>query len=594
MMEKGKNIIVNLIWSLKELYKFKKVYMGFLLLNAILNGIIPVVSLVLIQQITDILQYKTAGINLMITKLLIMTLFQLLCEISLNYIQLVLENLELEFDAYFQARILKKISILDSKNFENTQTYNLINRTQYDCNAGVMGTIKILFSLVSAMISAIFYIVIIIKYNILIFAVITLLPVIRYFFEKKYNLAEYEISIKNTEIERRTSYISFLLTNSENFKEIKSYHLFNFFIKKYEKIKKDYNHDFIMLHNKRTKTYSIISILEKIVDCLVILVILVQTFTGILSIGNFILYNNSIDSLKENIVSILSQISYVYKNSAMVEQIRRFFEIDPEDIHQDGIEIGEIFRVKLKNVFYRYQGNEEYSLKNINLEFAKGDFTVLIGYNGSGKSTLIKIIMGIYNDYEGDIFVNDMNLKIINLVKYRERISVMFQSYIKYESSISDNIKYGNLKTSDNSQIYKMLDKVTLTEFKEYMGQSLGYQFTEGTQISIGQWQKLALGRTLIKSADMYIFDEPNASLDIASEQAVLNMIHDEMQNKIAILIIHRFNCMLEKANKIIVLANGEVQEVGIHEELLKNHGLYNHLCKVQKEMEISDNLELL
>jgi len=240
MIKKGKNIIANLIWSLKELYKFKKVYMGFLLLKAILNGILPVVSLLLIQQITDILQYKTAGINLLITKLLIMTLFQLLCEISLSYIQLVLENLELEFDAYFQVIILKKIAILDSKNFENTQTYNLINRTQYDGNAGILGTIKILFSLVSAVISTVFYVVIIIKYNILIFAVIAVLPIIRYFFEKKYNLAEYEINIRNTEVDRRASYISFLLTNSENFKEIKSYHLFDFFIKKYEKIKKDY------------------------------------------------------------------------------------------------------------------------------------------------------------------------------------------------------------------------------------------------------------------------------------------------------------------------------------------------------------------
>ena len=121
------------------------------------------------------------------------------------------------------------------------------------------------------------------------------------------------------------------------------------------------------------------------------------------------------------------------------------------------------------------------------------------------------------------------------------------------------------------------------------MKQPLGYQFTKGTQISVGEWQKLALGRTLIKPADMYIFDEPNASLDVISEQSVLNTIYDERQDKMTILIVHRFNCMLEKANKIIVLEKGEVKEVGIHEELLNNKGLYYHLYTVQKEMAISD-----
>lgn len=113
--------------------------------------------------------------------------------------------------------------------------------------------------------------------------------------------------------------------------------------------------------------------------------------------------------------------------------------------------------------------------------------------------------------------------------------------------SIRDNIRYGDNRVENDRELYKILDKVTLEDFKDNIEQPLGYQFTDGIQISIGQWQKLALGRTLFKPAEVYIFDEPNASLDIASEQAVLNMIWEEMRDKIAILIIHRFNCMLER-----------------------------------------------
>lgn len=588
-LKKGKNIIENIIWSITELYKFQKKYIGLFWFQAVISGILPIVSLVLIQQIINILQYKTAGIELLIIKLVIMILFRLFCGISLNYLKLAIENLELEFGAYLQAKILKKIAMLDSKDFENSKTYDLINRTRYDGNAGILGTIKILFAFISVLISTISYIAIIANYNIFIFSVIIVLPVIRYFYERKYNLEEYNVSIRNTEMERKSSYISFLLTNSENFKEIKLYQLFAYFIKKFEKIKEKYNFDFIRLHNKRTRTYSIINIFDSIVDCLVMMYILIQTFNGYLLIGDFILYNNSIDSLKENIMSVFTQISYIYKNSAMIEQIRLFFDIQSEDTHEKGIIIDKIDKIELKNVSYRYQEKERYVLRNISLELCKGEFTVLLGYNGSGKSTLIKIIMGIYSDYEGEIYINKINLKDINLEVYRKKVAVMFQNYIKYESSIRDNIRYGDNRVENDRELYKILDKVTLEDFKDNIEQPLGYQFTDGIQISIGQWQKLALGRTLFKPAEVYIFDEPNASLDIASEQAVLNMIWEEMRDKIAILIIHRFNCMLERADKIIVLENGEIEDIGIHEELLRHHGLYYRLYMVQKEMSLSD-----
>ena len=588
-LKKGKNIIENIIWSITELYKFQKKYIGLFWFQAVISGILPIVSLVLIQQIINILQYKTAGIELLIIKLVIMILLRLFCGISLNYLKLAIENLELEFGAYLQAKILKKIAMLDSKDFENSKTYDLINRTRYDGNAGILGTIKILFAFISVLISTISYIAIIANYNIFIFSVIIVLPVIRYFYERKYNLEEYNVSIRNTEMERKSSYISFLLTNSENFKEIKLYQLFAYFIKKFEKIKEKYNFDFIRLHNKRTRTYSIINIFDSIVDCLVMMYILIQTFNGYLLIGDFILYNNSIDSLKENIMSVFTQISYIYKNSAMIEQIRLFFDIQSEDTHEKGIIIDKIDKIELKNVSYRYQEKEQYVLRNISLELCKGEFTVLLGYNGSGKSTLIKIIMGIYSDYEGEIYINKINLKDINLEVYRKKVAVMFQNYIKYESSIRDNIRYGDNRVENDRELYKILDKVTLEDFKDNIEQPLGYQFTDGIQISIGQWQKLALGRTLFKPAEVYIFDEPNASLDIASEQAVLNMIWEEMRDKIAILIIHRFNCMLERADKIIVLENGEIEDIGIHEELLRHHGLYYRLYMVQKEMSLSD-----
>jgi len=360
--------------------------------------------------------------------------------------------------------------------------------------------------------------------------------------------------------------------------------LFSFLIKKYKKLKKDYNTDLIRIHNKRTIVDSILSIFEILIDFLIIFQIIAQTFAGDLLIGQFILYNSSINSFKTNLISIFSQVSSLYKNSSMIEQVRNFFEIPKEVINNEGINIDDIISIKLENVSYRYK--DKYTLKNINLTLTEGDFVVVMGYNGAGKSTLMKIIMGIYNDYEGDIYINGIDLKLINKNSYRKKIGVMFQNYIKYENSISENVWYGNLKySSDKNKIGEILSKVNLDIFSNQENHQLGYQFNNGRQISIGQWQKLALARTIIREANLYIFDEPNSSLDLISEDIILNTIISETKNKIGIMIMHRFNQVISNATKIVVLKDGCIDDIGTHDELLEHKGIYYELYSIQNKV---------
>lgn len=311
-------------------------------------------------------------------------------------------------------------------------------------------------------------------------------------------------------------------------------------------------------------------------DFAVTLWILIHTFSGTISIGRFLLYNNSIDNLKDNLVSIFSQLSFLYKNSAMIELIRDFFELEPEDTNEDGIVVDKINSIKIEGVSYRYQGKKEYALKEINLEIKPGELTIFMGNNGSGKTTLMKIIMGVYNDYTGNVLINGHNLRELNMTHYRSKVSVLFQNYIKYESSIEDNIRYGNVNIAKQSKYIKnILRRVKLGEYTDQLSQMLGYQFQEGTQMSIGQWQKMALGRTLYRDADIYIFDEPNASLDLLTESEILKTIRQETKGKITFIIMHRFNTMVVHANNITVLENGKIAESGTHSQLINKQGIY-------------------
>lgn len=591
-IKSGNNLINNFIWSLKELNKFKRSYLFVLVLDALVKGITPVASLILIQRLIDLIQYQVGTLQQAVIWLVLVSVVQLLSELILIITNVKLSNYELDFERHFQERIYSKVSDLSCKDFENSHTYDLINRTQYDANAGIIGSIKTFFSLIASLIGSISYAIIIIRYNYILFTIIIAIPMIRYLFEKKYNLQEYSIERDNTEPNRKAGYISYLLTNSENFKEIKTFGLFDFFIKKYRDIRTLCNYKIIRLNNKRGRVFSLLTLLEKIVDWGVTLLILIQTFNGTVSIGRFILYNNSIDSLKDNVIAMFSQLSFWYRNSAMLDQIRNFFNLAPETTNENGITVDKIESIRLDKVSYKYQGKQEYALKNICFEIKAGEMAIFMGENGSGKSTLVKIIMGIYGDYSGNVFVNGYDLRTINLTHYRQKVSTLFQNYIRYESSIEENIRYGDINRDDSpNNIKAILKKVQLSEFKNQLSQILGYQFQDGTQMSIGQWQKLSLGRALYREAELYIFDEPNASLDLRTESAILDTIKSETKKKISIIIMHRFNYMVRCADKIVVLKNGEITEMGTHEQLVEKKGLYNDLYYMHLEINSKDKV---
>ena len=573
------SIVGNFVWSLKELFLFRRLYFFILLIDSLVRGIFPVVSLLLLQKLIDLVQYHTGTLKSALIVLIAVAAVQFISEAIMIWTDVKLANFELDFDLHYQEKVLERVASLSCKDFEKNHTYNLINRTQNDANISVLGSVRIFFALITSLIGAMSFAVIIFEFSKLVFVIIVIVPIVRYTLEKRYNIREYEIEKENTEPNRRAGYISFLLTDSEEFKEIKTYGLFHFFIKKYRDIRNECNRKHIALNSKRGIVFILLTFIEKLIDLCVILWILKLTFAGTLSIGQFILYNNAIDSFKDNVLAIFNQLSSLYKNSSMIEQIRSFFDLKQEVANNEGKIIDKIETIRLESVSYRYHDSAEYALKNIDLEIHAGELVALMGNNGSGKSTLMKIIMGVYTDYTGKVLINGHNLRELNTENYRSKISALFQNYIKYESSIEDNVRYGNIcDYSNTNRIKEVLKGVKLEEYENKLSQMLGYQFQNGIQLSIGQWQKLALARALYRNADLYIFDEPNASLDLVTESEVLKTIRSETESKITFIIMHRFNNMTLHANKIIVLKGGRIVEYGNHTQLIRQQGIYKSL----------------
>ena len=585
MKTKVFSLYKNIIWIVKEINSFNKMYPFLLGINSLFQAVLPVFALVITQMLIDTIQRRIVHYKYVIVLVLLLVITQMITDVVLPYITLWINNFELKFEVYTQAKLLKKVAKLKSKDFESSAIYDLIVRTQYDMNAGVIGNAKLIFDVFSVLISAISYVVVLFKYSVIMIGIIIFISLFRYLYEKKYNILEYNTIKENTSKERRASYIFQLLTNSEYIKELRIYDLFEYFIEKFKKNKEECKKKLISLHSKRTYVFSWIAIIEIAVDTAILVNMIRDIILGKILLGKFVLYNSSVNNLKQNTISLFSRISLFYKNNEIINQLRGFFELSEEHICLMGERIEKIRDIELVNVSYKYKPDRPYVLKDISLKITANTQLVIMGENGAGKTSLVKIIMGLYDDYEGEIYVNGINLKKINLKNYREKVGVLFQDYIKYESTIENNIYYGDLnRFGHKDELNQILKKIKMDKYINNSAQKLGYQFEGGEQISIGQWQKLALGRCLFSNADVLIFDEPNASLDLSSEKEILTALQEKSEEHISIFIMHRFNPVVLHANKIIVLKKGSIVENGNHQELIEGRGMYYDLYTIYSE----------
>lgn len=239
----------------------------------------------------------------------------------------------------------------------------------------------------------------------------------------------------------------------------------------------------------------------------------------------------------------------------------------------------------MENLSFKYDTGD-YVLSNINFTFTEGEMFAIVGKNGSGKTTLSKLLMGLYDNYEGNIYINGIELRTIDKESYMKKTVSLFQDYIKYDATFRENIAYGNLDImKDDDKIQEVIDTFKLANIIDksinHLDTQLGYWFDEGKQISIGEWQKLSIARTFSRNADVIILDEPNSALDAISDFEISLLYEQLLQNKMGIIIAHKFSNFIHQANCILVLDRGYLVESGTHIELMNQKGIYHSMYRL-------------
>jgi len=236
-------------------------------------------------------------------------------------------------------------------------------------------------------------------------------------------------------------------------------------------------------------------------------------------------------------------------------------------------------------VSFSYPKSQKKVIKNLNFKIRSGENVALVGKNGAGKTTIVKLLCRFYDVTSGQILINGTNIKDLDIKDWYKYLGTLFQEFIKYDFTVKENITLGKSNNFDSGKMLLAAKQSGANKFiedfpKKY-DQLLGKQFEGGVELSIGQWQKIAIARAFYESPPILILDEPTSAIDAESEYQIFKNLAKEYKNKSLLLISHRFSTV-RNADRILVIDNGEIVEEGSHQELIKNEGKYANMFNKQ------------
>lgn len=568
--------------TMKLLYKVDKFLLASLLILSILLGLLPGITMILMQGLINGLQSVNIQVKEVFIYLIAYLAIDFICSILRNFYGYYSNKLSLLMGMEIDLKILSKTKVLKLSHFENSESYNIIQRASMAGGSQLYEYFLKILVIIQNVSNFIIAMMILLKWNYWASCIIILITIANTAFKLKLSKKQYDIIVKRTEKARESGYYNFLLTNDIAFKEIKLFQLHSYFINKFKIIKKDFFSQDINLRKEHRKLDNIFTAIEQSADFAILSSIVIDASKKKILVGDTVTYVRAISNIKSNVNQILSEIVAIYNQSLFISQLFNFLDIAPDTDDEGNIKINFINDIEAKNLSYCYKNNKKYTLKNINFRWKKGDNIILVGKNGSGKTTLLKIILGYYDDYEGELFLNGINLKNIEKDSLRKNISVVLQDFNKYELSLRENVGLSNLKKmQDKEYIEEVMKNVYMKEnFLSNLNMQLGYWFKNGVQLSGGEWMKVAIARAFARKADLYIWDEPNASLDTIAEQEIWKSIQRITNDKISILITHRIENIRQLQGNIIVIKDGEIIDTGNHLELINRCNEYMNLYK--------------
>lgn len=484
--------------------------------------------------------------------------------------------------------IIRKTSALNLSQLEDSEFYDKLERARQQTTGrvGLMSNvltqgqdIMIIFSLLGG--------VLLFEPWLIILLVVSIIPTILN--EIKFSGTSYSLARSWTQERRELDYLRYAGASDVTAKEVKLFGLAGYLAERFKVLSDKYYAESKKLAIRRTSWGTFFNVVGTGAYYGAYVLIVFRTVAGLFTLGDLTFLSGSFNRLRSKLQGFFTRFTDITERALYLQDYFEFLDLRQEDHGTEGtlplpakIKKGFEFR----NVGFKYPKSERWVVRHINFDLRAGEKLAFVGENGAGKTTLIKLLLQFYAPNEGEILLDDININLYNKNEYQQYFGVIFQDFVKFELTLRENIAVGEIAEIHNQPkiddaAEKSLANQVISELPFGYEQQLGKRFKLGKDLSGGQWQKIAIARAYMKNAEVLILDEPTSALDARAETEAFNRFIQLTEGKTAVIISHRFSTV-RIADRIMVLKDGAVLEIGTHLELMQNDRLYAELFRLQ------------
>lgn len=589
MLKKDKNYTFAdfflVIWSKAPLYFVVNI------INKVINSFIPTVQILVIAKLIDsVIEFAhNASYDNVVLFLVVLIALSAYLYLNSALVSLFNSKQEMRFKEKLITEVIEKKASLKFKHVENTETWEVIDRCSDSSGENFILGFNCLLKIIElgAKVFSIFIVIFLHLWWGAFFVLLISIPLI--YLAYRSGKTSYDAYKKVNRYKRKCEYLSEVLTERESVDERT---LFQYTDKINNMWRSDNAKAVKNMLGVECKNYIKMkgsSIITAVLSFVIIVFLVFSLKADLLTVGLFISLSNQIQSIihmmsweMTDLIEDITKLKEFLKDFTLFvnfSESKGVLENSPE-IKRDVIK-----NIEFRHVSFKYPGTNALILKDITLKMEQGKVYAFVGGNGAGKTTIIKLLTGLYDEYTGEILINDKNLKNYTYQEIRNLFSIIYQDFAKYQISIKEILQLGE---QTEISVEDMLDSLTFAGFDLSanddfdVNMSLGKIRKDAVDISGGQWQKLSIAHAALRKAPICVLDEPTASLDPVAESNLYTDYKRVVRGDINILITHRLGAA-KIADEIILIDNGQVVGKGCHEYLIKNNSLYANMYDSQK-----------
>ncbi len=499
--------------------------------------------------------------------------------------------LQYKLTNHVNSLIMEKAISLDLQFFEDPQFYDNLQNARRQSDSSAISIVNAILQIIQQVITLASVLVLLVRFSPLLAIVVFVAAIPSFLSQSQYAEMAFRAVTRRAKEARLLNYLEQLLTGNDTFKEVKMFGLGKPLLERYRQLFINFFNEDIAIARKKSLAGLGWGLLSSLAYYGSYVWVILRTIAGAATLGDMTMFLSIFRQSQQSITSLLGNFNNLYESNLYLDNLLDYLKITPVLVNpKDGlmapspIEQG----IRFQNVSFKYPGSDVFVLKNINLFIPPGESIALVGLNGAGKTTLVKLFTRLYDPTEGEILLDGHDLREYDLASLHQRFGVIFQDFVRYQFSVRENIGFGQVDELENlAKIKDAAERGGADQVIEGMPNGyetiLGRRWEKGLELSGGQWQKIALARAFMRNAEALILDEPTSALDAEAEYEIFKRFRELMSGRIAVLISHRFSTV-RMADRIVVLSDGRIVELGSHAELMARGGPYSRLFELQAE----------